>query len=277
MDGAGTVGLILAHTLNELFIWRQEVKRTLVIVAALAAVGAQADTLWDQSQLVTHVGGGFGGANASQIESGIGSTLFGWGAQGGTVQNTMADDFTVGPEGWKITKITVYSYQTGSTTSSTFTGLFLKIWDSNPAGQTAATSGVYGDLTTNELDSSSFTNTYRVSTTLTDANRPIMALVADVDIDLGPGQYWLGFNMTGSLASGPWAPPVTPNPGGANAMQALGAAGVFAQAWQDGVTASVPGAAAFMLEGTVVPEPGTLAAVGLGLAFLRRRSRKASK
>jgi hypothetical protein len=245
--------------------------RNLTIAAlAACAVGANAQ-LWDQSQLITHAGQGFGGADASAIDSASGSTLFGWGAQGGAVQNTMADDFTVGGGGWNITRITIFSYQTGSTTTPTHTGLFLKIWNSNPLGQTTALGGVYGDLATNEMDSVSFTNIYRVQeTTLTDTNRPIMALVADVNINLAPGQHWLGFNMTGSLASGPWTPPNSPTGTGGDAMQAIGSAGAFAIA----ANGTTTGHASFIIEGTVVPEPGTFIAIGIGLAGLALARRR---
>ena len=46
-------------------------------------------------------------------------------------------------------------------------------------------------------------------TTLTNNNRPIMANVVTIDTFLPAGTYWLDWQTGGTLASGPWAPPVT--------------------------------------------------------------------
>jgi hypothetical protein len=137
--------------------------------------------------------------------------------------------------------------------------------------------GVYGDLTTNEMDSVVFSNIYRVQdTALTNTARPIMRVMADINVQLGAGTYWLGFTFTGSASfSGPWTPPVALSNTANNldAMQAT-ANGVYNQAWQNDPTNTVPGAAMFEIEGAVVPEPGTFIAIGIGLAGLaiaRRR------
>ena len=118
----------------------------------------------------------------------------------------MADDFTVPAGGWNISTITFYAYQTGSTTTSTINDVNLQIWDGPPG----VGSVVFGDTTTNRLAGSSWSNIYRVlDTGLTDTTRPIMADVVTVNTILPAGTYWLDWQSGGTLASGPWAPPVT--------------------------------------------------------------------
>lgn len=122
----------------------------------------------------------------------------------------VADDFEVPPgPGWVISTITFFAYQTNSPTSpSTITGAYFQILDGPP--DDVNSSVVWGDLVTNRLTSSMWTGVYRVSeTTLTSTARPIMADVCAVVITLPPGYYWLEWMTDGSLASGPWVPPIT--------------------------------------------------------------------
>ena len=46
-------------------------------------------------------------------------------------------------------------------------------------------------------------------TTLTTTNRPIMTAVGAVNTVLPAGTYWVDWQIGGTLASGPWIPPVT--------------------------------------------------------------------
>lgn len=165
--------------------------------------------LVDNGEFVTHPGGGFNGADASMLQTtALAMTIFGFGhslASGFRV----ADDFTVAdPGGWDVQSITFFSYQTGSSTTSTINHLNLRIWDGPPndVGSTI----IFGDTATNRFSSTSWTNAYRVTeTTLTDSARPIMATIATAVIHLDPGTYWLDWQTGGTLGSGPWAPPVT--------------------------------------------------------------------
>ena len=183
--------------------------------------------LYDNGSLVTHPGGGSGGADASALQDvSLGMTIFGFGHQI-SANNRVADDFTV-PAGapWTIDTITFYAYQTGSTTTSTMNDVRVQIWDGPPGASTV----VFGDLVTNRLASSTFSNIYRtLEGTLTDTARPIMANVVTIGTTLPPGTYWLDWFTGGTLASGPWAPPVTVlgSTGTGNSMQSL-AAGPFA-------------------------------------------------
>ncbi|MCR5657763.1 MAG: choice-of-anchor J domain-containing protein [Bacteroidales bacterium] len=141
------------------------------------------------------------GSNASWIH---GSNTFGASVQY-AYGYMLADDFTV-YTATTLNEIEVYGYQTGSTTESTFTGLYAMILNGNPMEGEVDT--IWGDMTTNLMTSTSFTNCYRGSdnqtTTMT---RPIMAITAAVSVDLEPGTYWLVYSLDGTGSSGPWGVP----------------------------------------------------------------------
>ena len=117
----------------------------------------------------------------------------------------MADDFTL-TAATTISEIEVYGYQTGSSSTSTFTGLYAQIYNAAPnAGGTV----VWGDETTNIMTSTAFTNCYRGSDgTTTATTRPIMSVTAsNLNIQLEAGTYYLVWSLAGSASSGPWAAP----------------------------------------------------------------------
>ena len=207
--------------------------------------------LYDNGSLVTHPGGGAGGADASAVQTALAMTLYGFGFQS-TVPNRMADDFTVTDAGgWDIQTITFFGYQTGSTTTSTFTDIYVQIWDGAPNAGGAV---VFGDYTTNRMASTSFTNIYRVlDTTLTNTDRPVMAIVATIGTTLAQGDYWVDFSAAGTLASGPWAPPISilGQTATGNALQYTQTLGTWAAAIDTGSGAQqgMP----FIIEGLVVP------------------------
>ncbi len=182
--------------------------------------------LYDNGSMITHPTGGAGGAPASALQTALAMSLYGAGAQNGQ-PNFVADDFTVtGATGWDIDTFTFYSYQTGSSTTSTLNGVFVAVYDGDPsAGGTL----VFGNSTSNVLGSTSFSGVYRsIDTDIANAQRPIMAVTTqNLGLHLDPGTYWVVYSFTGSLASGPWAPPVTivGNATTGNAKQSL--AGVW--------------------------------------------------
>ncbi|MBP9120448.1 MAG: T9SS type A sorting domain-containing protein [Ignavibacterium sp.] len=163
------------------------------------------DVLFDNGPLANLPGGGFGGADASVLQTALGLSTYGAGAQQ-TAGNSVADDFT-STASWNIETISFFTYQTGSTTTSTITGVFVQIWNGDPsAGGTV----VFGDLTTNRLASTSFSNIYRsIDTDPLASNRPIMKVDATIGTNLPAGTYWVQWTLAGSLASGPWTPPIT--------------------------------------------------------------------
>lgn len=135
-------------------------------------------------------------------------TFFGFG-NNGAAGFRMADGFTI-PAGqtWAITAIQFYNYQTYSTTTSTMTGVTVRIWNGPPNVGTSTI--IFGDTTTNRLSASTWTNSYRVAENAqTDTTRPIMQNTATISTTLRAGTYWVDWGTTGSLASGPWAVPIT--------------------------------------------------------------------
>ncbi|MGD9692559.1 MAG: hypothetical protein AB7G17_11110 [Phycisphaerales bacterium] len=214
------------------------------------------------------------GSTWSEVQ--LGNTIAGFGSQGGTVGNRMADDFTItDAAGWMISNIRFFGYQTGgSTASSSFTGLNFQIWNGRP-GDVGSTV-VFGDLTTNRLTGSSWSNMYRTFNGSNNTTRPIYNLDnGGLNVTLGPGTYWLDWTVTGSLASGPWAPAVTvvgqQTVPGANGRQFIGSTGVWGDALDGPAPASIVQQLPFEIT-YVVPTPGAAALLGMaGFAGLRRR------
>lgn len=159
--------------------------------------------------LITLPGAGAGGADVSRLQNvSLGTTTLGAAHAFGSAFR-MAEDFVVPAAGWTINDITVYAYQTGSPTTSTLNGLYLQIWDGDPSLTTSNI--VFGDTATNIMTATAFSNIFRDSESTPDVtNRPIMSATAGgLNINLSAGTYWLDWQVGGSLASGPWAPPIT--------------------------------------------------------------------
>jgi hypothetical protein len=201
--------------------------------------------LFNNGPFVNSPGTGPGGADESIIVAGTNSYGFNFNQAAGY---TVADDFTVtGTDPWAVSSVDIFGYQTGSTTTSSFTGGYIRIWDGDPSsgGQV-----IWGDLTTNRMTSTVWTNCYRVNASGGGTTRPIMKITCSTPgLLLNPGTYWIEFTTTGSLSSGPWVPPVclsTPQSG--NAIQWVGTA------WQPIVsgTDAYPQGVPFILNGAVM-------------------------
>jgi len=145
-------------------------------------------------------------------------TTFGAACAGATFR--LADDFTV-PAGqnWNVTGVTVFGYLTqaapGGSTVSPMTGSTLRIWNGPPNVGTSTV--VFGDTTTNRMTTTSFAGAWRVtSTTLTNLQRPISAAVmGNLNVNLGPGTYWIDYGVAG----GTFCPPNTTVSAANNALQ----------------------------------------------------------
>jgi len=234
--------------------------------------------LYDNGSLVNSPGTGTGGADESTLQnSSLNMSTLGFGHQS-SAGNRVADDFAVPAGGWQIDQIAFYAYQTGSTTASTITSVNLQIWDAPPGS--GARVLIWGDTTTNVLNSSAWSGIYRVTeTTSGSTNRPIMENIVDVGVFLNQGTYWLDWQVNGSLGSGPWAPPITiaGNTVTGNALQSI-SGGAFG-ALNDGGTGAAQGLPFLIIsnEASSVPTMGQYGALALlmligvaGLFFLRK-------
>lgn len=164
--------------------------------------------LYNNGPFVNSPGTGVGGADESILQSGLGMGTYGSGCQQ-TAGNSIADDVVV-PSAWTVNELDVFTYQTGSTTTSTITGAMVRVWNGDPsAGGTV----IWGDLTTNVMTSTEWTNCYRNDDGPGGStNRPIMKVTCDLGgLALAPGTYWIEWTLTGSLSSGPWCPAITIN------------------------------------------------------------------
>jgi hypothetical protein len=166
--------------------------------------------LYNNGPFVTHLGGGAGGADVSALQTDLTMANFGFNCNHAVSPGNnyyIADDFVV-TSTWTIDDFRFYGYQTNSTTTSTFNGAYVLIYNGPPnAGGTV----VWGNYTTNRYSASSWTSCYRATiTALTNAQRPIMEITAVTPgLVLTPGTYWVEWGLTGTLTSGPWANPIT--------------------------------------------------------------------
>lgn len=235
-----------------------------IVFLALLAVTSVAMADINHAQLVNKPGQGTGvlaGADISQLETG--ETTFGYGAQAAS-NNIMADDFVVGPGGFTVTGISVFAYVTGAT-APTLTGVNWAI-SSNPT--TTLTSSTVTAQWYNDTNPLGVWRT-NVGDTSTNNRRLMLGRVSGLNINLAAGTHFLSFNVVGANFTPPL--PTSLATHGMNAQQSL-AGGAFAPV----VNGSGGADMAFIIHGTAVPEPATMAALGLGIVAVIRR-RKSSK
>ena len=179
-------------------------------VPVAAPRGPLAAVLLDtRSGMISVPGGGSGGLDASRLQNtSLAMNTLGLSVSTNTAVR-LSDDFVVPAGGWIVSDVTVYGYQTGSTTTSTMDTIRFQIWNGDPS--LPASTVVFGDTTTNRFSSTAFTNIFRdTETTIGNSSRPIMGVTASgLSINLPAGTYWLDWQIGGTLASGPFVPPIT--------------------------------------------------------------------
>jgi hypothetical protein len=205
------------------------------------------DFIYDNGPVVSGMYDGAGFANTCLLQTLIPNpgAIFGFQANN-NAGFRVADDFHLkAPGPVTITEIEVFAYQTGSSTTSTITGLYVDITAGDPSLGAPPVPGSPGFgvnlFTAGTVINNSWSNMYRVSdTNLSNATRPIMAVrcILPAPITLTPGlNYWLSYALTGSLASGPFVPPVVI----LNEMNVGNAKQLTPSGWQTLTNCATPG------------------------------------
>jgi hypothetical protein len=154
-----------------------------VMAGALAVGQGQAQVIWDNGGFATGPvtrSNGFGGAGVTAPPGTLWSELVDGNGSGGSANYLLgagpnfriADNFTMNV-GATLTDIRVYAYSTGASPAQGFTNGNLQIWNGRPGD--AGSMVVFGDMSTNRLSNSTFTNIFRTMSTTSarrDGDRP---------------------------------------------------------------------------------------------------------
>jgi len=169
-----------------------------------AAAKTTRGVLFNGGPMITHPGQGAGGKDASAFTV-TNQTLLGSNASN-TAGYSIADDFILAAAS-TIETMEFYYYQTSSGTTPPTTGVYVQIWNGSP---NAGGSVIWGNLTTNIATGVVFSDIYRVSTSITNADRPLFKVTANIgNLELAAGTYWVEVAFTGNASlTGPWANPV---------------------------------------------------------------------
>jgi|GEM_PF-1996277 len=250
-----------------------DMKRSGAVAALLAGACATAGAnvvLWDNGSMVTHPGAGAGGADvsmASLVPNTAGSNVT------GNVQR--ADDFTVGAEGWLVSTIQMFGYDTNFATPR-FESATITIRSGTPDGAVVASESATWEL-------AGINRTFNGVGNLGNTARQIQRVTADFgDLELAPGVYWVALSIVNTTGGNNWMSFVMdPNPADPNdPITRVGNAYVSTNGgvdWNPFVVGTgdwnqspeLP----FIVSGSIIPAPGAMALLGMGGLIAGRRRR----
>jgi len=155
-----------------------------------AVAKTRSGIVFNNAIMVTHPGAGPSGADVSAVNPG--QTIYGSGFTNSKGWK-IADDFVL-ETATEIQQMEFYGIQQNGTISSFFTAVYVQIYDAAP---NEGGNVIYGDQTTNRLVSSSFSGIWRASSMVLPL-APIMKIIADVNVTLLAGTYWVVVSATGA-------------------------------------------------------------------------------
>ncbi len=176
-------------------------------VALMASLSAQNLVYSNGPFQTAATGGGPGGTDplsVLQTAAPLAHSTFGYGAQQTAADRRLIDNFTVNAL-MQIDQIEVFGYATGATAPSC-TGVFLSLWDGNPATGTpnqlltGAGHAVNLNTTAGFTVANTFTNIYRVTdtaTTGTTRNVQSVRVTLPTPLLLTAGTYYLEYSFDG--------------------------------------------------------------------------------
>lgn len=239
----------------------------LVSISALAGA-ANAVVLHSQGSIIN---GTNGGNNVSLITAPNSSFGFNCSVAGSF---RVADDFVAGA-GWKMESVTMHAFQGGTPGGFTMPTINVQVLK----GADVNTATVVFDGSNLATLNPTFEAYRAAATTPSNQTRPVYKFDVDVtDMMLESGAtYWVSWSIDGTAASGsgPWTPQVM---NGAAFLQGNAVQNVAGGTYNPLVSAISGGTAGitapFEINGSVVPEPATMIALGAGIAAVAARRRR---
>ncbi len=183
-------------------------------------------SLVDNGPYVTHPGGGPGGSDYSFLEH---PPLSHFGAScEKDIGYRLADDFIILADSWEIDSIELILFENETSTTSTISEVNLQIWNGYP--DSAGSAVIWGDLTTNRLNWTTWSGCYR-GDDLINTTRPLMRCICQTPgLSLDSGIYWLDWQADGiGSYMGPWNSwiAILGQPTTGNALQYSNSTGVW--------------------------------------------------